>query len=51
MSTEAAGLLDSLWHCVLTATPGCIDTFYSATGVTNLVAGIDAMVINNSSQG
>lgn len=36
-----------LWHCVLTATSGCIDTFYSATSVTNLGAGIDATVINN----
>ena len=36
-----AGPQDGLWHCVLTATPGCIDTFYSATCVTNLGARID----------
>lgn len=46
-----AGLRDSLWHCVLTATSECIDTFYSATSVTRLVAKIDATVINYSSQG
>lgn len=46
-----AGLQVSLWHCVLTATSGCIDTFYTATSVTNLVARIDATVINEGSQG
>lgn len=30
-----AGLQDSFWHCVLTANSWCIDTFNSATGVTN----------------
>lgn len=42
----ASCVQDSLWHCILTATTGCIDTFYSATSVTNLVARIDATVIN-----
>lgn len=30
MSIEAAGPQDGLWHCVLTATPGCMDKFHSA---------------------
>lgn len=41
----------TVFGIVLIATSGCIDTFYSATGVTNLVSRIDAKVIDDGSQG